>query len=52
MFPELEKRIEHYRELHDPKVLILLGMLSKAERASWGGNEEKASYIVKQAMRI
>ena len=52
MFPELEKLIEHYRKLHDPKVLTLLCMLSKAERASWDGDNEKAKWIVKRAMRI
>ena len=52
MFPDLQQKIDEERRSRNPKVITLLGMLSKAEKAYYSGDESRAQYIVSQAMKI
>jgi len=52
MFPELERKIESARNSRSPSVVPLLCALSKAEKAQWSGNEQRAEILVKHAMKL
>jgi len=51
MFHILQDKIKEARFAGDPSVKLLLALLSKAIKAKYQGNDEKAQYYVDIAMR-
>lgn len=51
-FGNLEAKIEDCRNARDSKVVPLLALLSRAEKAFHEGDEERAQTLVKRAMEL